>query len=427
MRRQHFSIALAMRLFFFIAVAGLICTGTNAAAQFTTLYHFTEGDSGYGPEGGLVADATGNLYGKALWGGSGDGGTIFELSAPSGTGAWTETVLYSFGIGQFASGCGCSLVLDSAGNLYGVDLIGVFELMRPTGSGDSWTLTYLFKFPFDDPGDPDSGLIFDQAGNLYGVTAYGGDQGRGSVYELSPPASGSADWTETVLHNFGNGQHGVSPIGNLVMIGTTLYGVTSAGGESNQGAVFKLTPPLSGETNWSESVIYSFTGAADGGAPNAGLTAHGGDLFGTALHGGDSTACTSGCGVVFQLSPSTKGDPWSETVLYSFQNGNDGSLPVSPVTFDSSGNLYATSGAGGGGSCDNGGNTGCGAIIQLAPPTMSGGAWTETTLHTFSGGNSDQGSNVSGLIFGRGQKLYGTTLGSNIGGGGDGTVFAIVP
>jgi uncharacterized repeat protein (TIGR03803 family) len=427
MPRQRLSIALAVRFFFFVTAGAMISVGTNAAAQFTTLYHFTEGDSGYGPEGGLVADAAGNVYGKTLWGGSGDGGTIFELSPPSGTGAWSETVLFSFSVGQYASGCGCSLVLDSAGNLYGVDLIGVFELTRPTGSGEAWTLTYLFKFPFDDPGGPDSGLIFDRAGNLYGVTEYGGDEGRGSVYEVSPPALGSEQWTESLLHNFGNGPHGVSPIGNLVMIGTALYGVTSAGGASNEGAVFKLTPPLPGETNWAESVIYSFTGAADGGSPNAGLTVHGGDLYGTTLHGGNLSTCTIGCGVVFQLSPSTKGDPWSETVVYTFQNGSDGSLPVSQVTFDSSGNLYATSGAGGDGSCNNGGILGCGAVIQLAPPAQSGDAWTETTLHTFSGDNSDQGSEVSGLIFGRGGKLYGTTLGSKIGGGGNGTVFALVP
>jgi hypothetical protein len=66
-------------------------------------------------------------------------------------------------------------------------------------------------------------------------------------------------------------------------------------------------------------------------------------------------------------------------------------------------------------------------VVQLVPPASGAGAWAETTLHTFSGTNTDQGSTVSGLIFGRGQKLYGTTLGSHIDAGGNGTVFEVVP
>jgi uncharacterized repeat protein (TIGR03803 family) len=405
----------------------LICASVMASAQFTTLYHFTEGDSGYGPEGGLVADKSGNLYGKTLWGGTGDGGTVFELSPPAGSGNWTETVLHSFGVGEFDSGCGCQLVFDRAGNLYGTDNIGAFGLTPPAVSGEPWTFTHIFEFPNGDAGDPSSGLVFDGAGNLYGVTYYGGQEGRGSVYELSPPTVAGGTWTQTVLHSFGDKTHGIGPTGNLVMIGKNLYGVTGVGGAANGGAVFKLAPPPEGGTQWNESVIYSFTGGTDGGSPNAGLTLRGNNLYGTTLYGGEGTACTTGCGVVFELSPPTSGGAWTETVLYSFLDDSDGMMPIAPVSFDSSGNLYASSGAGGGGNCDNGGVAGCGAVVQLVPPASGAGAWAETTLHTFSGTNTDQGSTVSGLIFGRGQKLYGTTLGSHIDAGGNGTVFEVVP
>jgi uncharacterized repeat protein (TIGR03803 family) len=405
----------------------LLCASTTLLAQLSTLHRFGKGTDGYLPGGGLVADAAGNLYGRTLGGGTFESGTIFELSPPVTSGGWIETILYNFD--STGSGCACDLVFDSAGNLYGPDGTGIFQLAPPAVPGDPWTFNvlYTFKGGPQDGRVPDGGLIFDQAGNLYGTTYYGGEEDEGTIFELSPPAAPGGTWTETVLHSF-DGFYGEGPEGNLLLAGGSLYGTTSDG--QHDGAVFVLVPPQVGQTKWHEKLLYNFTGGADGGSPFAGLTLRGKNLYGTTGYGGTSQLCNgrAGCGVVFELSPpSTAGGPWTEAVLYTFLNGSDGSLPGSPVTFDRSGNLYTTSRAGGGGNCDYGSDYGCGAVIELSPPSTQGGVWSETTLHTFTGSIDDEGTDVSGLVFDHSQKLYGTTGGGGYVVGHLGTVFAIVP
>jgi uncharacterized repeat protein (TIGR03803 family) len=175
-------------------------------------------------------------------------GTVFEL-APKLGGGWTEKVLHVFGNGsdgQLPSG---SLVLDSAGNLYGTTTSGgahlagtVFEL-SPRANG-AWIEKILHNFNNNGPDGYDtflSGVILDSSGNLYGTTAFGGTHGLGTVFELSPQSGGG--WTERILHNFNNdGADGTEPISGLTLDSAgNLYGTTSAaaGGTPN-GTVFEL-------------------------------------------------------------------------------------------------------------------------------------------------------------------------------------------
>jgi uncharacterized repeat protein (TIGR03803 family) len=195
----------------------------------------------------------------------------------------------------------------------------------------------LHKFSGADGSSPVGGLIFDAAGNLYGTTANGGTftGETGVVFKLQPNQDGT--WTESVLYNFtGASDGGFSFAGLTFDAAGNLYGTTLGGGTHGYGVVFKLTPSASG--TWTESVLHSFTGGSDGGLPWGGVifdTA--GNLYGTANDRGNP-ACTFGCGVVFKLIPTPKG--WTETVLHSF--AGVGKYPEASVIFDPAGNIYGT-------------------------------------------------------------------------------------
>jgi uncharacterized repeat protein (TIGR03803 family) len=150
-----------------------------------------------------------------------------------------------------------------------------------------------------------------------------------------------------VLHAFTGGSDGGLPVAGLIADSSgNLYGTASEGGASGLGVVFKLTP------GGTETVLHSFTGGSDGKNPGAGLIADSsGNLYGTTQFGGASNA-----GVVFKLSPGG-----TETVLYSFTGGSDGSEPFAGLIADSSGNLYGTTGKGGVGA-----SPGNGVVFKLA-------------------------------------------------------------
>jgi len=253
----------------------------------------------------------------------------------------------------------------------------------------------------------------DKEGNLYGTTELGGKQNQGTVFELSPTSDGS--WNETLLHSFAGGVNdGAQPHAALVFDSAgNLYGTTSFGGSANCGAqgcgtVFKLTP-ASG--SWSES-LYKFPGGSAGQEPYGRLVFDGqGNLYGTTLAGG--TACTSGCGTVFRLVPGSSG--WQESVLYTFQGGTDAASPYAGLTFDGAGNLYGTSYAGG--------SSGNGTIFKLTPG--SSGSWTESILHSFTGGR-DGKQPMSDLIFDAAGNLYGTAFEGGFP-GSFGVVFELQP
>jgi uncharacterized repeat protein (TIGR03803 family) len=439
-----------------LAVVLSLIVPASAEWKEKVLYSFQGGaNNGSVPVGGVVFDRQGNLYGVTS-----DGGGVYQLVPPAQKGGnWTESVLYVFqgntkGDGANPSG---GLVIDSAGNLYGVTASGgtgncvllgnvvgcgtVYELSPPAQKGGAWTETILYSIPTAKQGYlPNGNLVFDSAGNLYGATTFGGTKGTtcdnfyggqcGVIFELSPPKQKGGQWTEKLLYQFAgveagkNFGDGAEPNGGLVLdskgivFGTTYVGGYNCPHNSNQGcgAVFELAPPNTKRGIWKETVLYRFKGSPDGGGPQAGLVFDGkGDLHGTTIGGGGG----SGSGTVFTLSPKANGS-WRERVLYSFQGQSDGAEPRAGVVFDARGNIFGTTSVGGAG------QTAGGTMFELR---QSGRSWSFAVLHTFTG-NPDGSRSTGQLIFDTTGNLYGTTL---LGGavqtcqGGCGTVFEVSP
>ena len=360
------------------------------------LYNFgsVSGD-GINSIAGLVFDSKGNLYGTTSSGGANNNsGTVFELSPGTG-GVWTEKVLYSFG----ASGTDGvepaygTLLLDAKGDLYGTTYKGgshsdgtVWELVA--GSGGTWTEKVLYNFGANttDGINPASGLVHDAVGNLYGTTYGGGANGYGTVYELVSGSGGT--WTEKIVHSFSlNLIDGAYPVGGVVfdpsgnLFGTTKYGGAFGNG-NGLGAVFELSPTPEG--TWTEQILHSFTGGltnGDGDYPTAGLTFDAaGNLYGTTSGGGVPAE-----GIVFKMSRS--GGAWTEQVLYAFSaTGSDGHAPQPGVIFDSAGNLYGTTTAGGSNSFGLYGTVFEIANVVTASPSFSppGGGYSSAQTVTIS-------------------------------------------
>jgi uncharacterized repeat protein (TIGR03803 family) len=263
----------------------------------TVLYSFAGGKDGADPAAGLVLDANGNLYGTTSQGGSNGNGTVFELAAPkTKDGNWTESVLYSFGKGKDGSVPVGGVTLDAAGNLYGTTSAGgahaygtVFQLVP----GTIWKENILHSFQNEDDGAvPYSGLISDKAGNLYGAATEGGTGGGGTAFELTP-ANGT--WTFTVLYSVPG--WGISGSFRNVVLDTSgnLYGTTHCDGNYEAGTVYELTPS---DGTWTNTVLYNFTGDADGLYSFSNLVLAGGKLYGTTKYGG-----ANGNGVIFEVTP----------------------------------------------------------------------------------------------------------------------------
>lgn len=274
-------------------------------------------------------------------------------------------------------------------------------------------------------------------GNLYGVTQLGGDKncsyygqapGCGVVFKLMPPTDGQTQWTQQVLYAFKGGMRdGADPMAELTPgPGGVLYGATPDGGGigcdgRGCGIVFKLTPPASGKTGWTETVLFRFWSLSNGHHPGRLTLGPNGTLYGAAQTGGDH-----GNGLIFQLTPPASGKgPWIETVLYRFQGGDDGRGPVDVIA-DGTGALFGTTGAGGG-ACNS--SRGCGTAFKLTPPAAGRTDWTEAVLYRWKSGAGD------GLIPGSGvvPDANGTLFGVTVQGGshcrsfapGCGTVFSL--
>jgi uncharacterized repeat protein (TIGR03803 family) len=425
-----------------IAIVTLIClaAATASAQTLTTSYRFLQTSSGSYPDGELLADAAGNLYGTTQSGGGFGQGAVFELS-PNGSG-WTETVLYSFAGGTDGYYPGHGVIADKAGNLYGTTLYGgtsasygtVYQLTPPSAPGGAWTENVLYRFqgiPARDGEFPTAGLVMDAAGNLYGETVNGGtcttNQGSGVVFELSPPAISGGSWTEQVLYSFQwscNNHDAGGPQGGLTLDSHgNLLGVTTFGSKVgiSAGTIFRLRPPALGQTRWTEQILHNFIGGSDGSYPYGQLILDSkGNLYGTTEWGG--TGCSSSqCGTVFELSPPTAGGAWTESILYQFTGNSDGQQPFGALVADRRGNLFGTTSAGGDIACS------CGTVFELTPPATQGAPWAQSTLHAFTGGAD--GSFLSfGLTMGHSGSLYGTTTGSGSKKPQQlGTIFRIVP
>jgi uncharacterized repeat protein (TIGR03803 family) len=347
----------------------------DTTGRQTVLHSFTGGADGGYPNAGVIGDSAGNLYGTTCQGGTAN------VAAPYGYGVvykvdttGRQTVLHSFTGGADGGYPNAGVIGDSAGNLYGTTYGG-----GTTGKGVVYKLdvtgkeTVLYSFPAGADGEnPHAGVIGDSAGNLYGTTTSGGTPNAGVVYKVDSAGH------ETVLYTFTGGADGGYPYAGVIRDSAgNLYGTTNWGGTAGAGVVYLL------DTTGHETVLYSFTGGADGGVPNGVIRDPAGNLYGTTSGGG-----TANAGVVYKLD--TTGQ---ETVLYSFTGGADGGVP-NGVIRDSAGNLYgATSG---------GGTANAGAVYKLDTNGH------ETVLYSFTGG-ADGGQPVAGVIRDSAGNLYGAT------------------
>jgi uncharacterized repeat protein (TIGR03803 family) len=274
------------------------------AGTLTTVHNFTGGSDGASPVDGLMMDAKGTLFGTASAGGASGQGTVFRVAS-----AGSVVVLHSFQGGADGAVPNGGVIENASGTLFGTTTAG-----GASGQGTVYSIkgtkeTVLYSFAGGSDGaDPQAGLVMDAQGNLYGTTHGGGASGNGTVFELLAPTTKNGAWTEKVLYSFGNGPDGVQPVGRVVFDKAgNLYGTTSAGGTIGYGAVFQLQPG----TPWKEVILHNFQNGDDGTVPYAGLVADSsGNFYGSATEGG-----SNGGGTIFELSPS--GNGFTFTVLAS--------------------------------------------------------------------------------------------------------------
>lgn len=386
-------------------IAVMTLTGSAWPVTYKVLYKFGSYPDAQSPEAGLVFDSVGNLYGTTFNGGTSNVGAVYELSPVPG--GWTEKVLYSF-----------------------------------TGKADG--------------GRPVSTLVLDAKGNLYGTTEYGGTGngglGNGVVFELSPPAHGHSAWTEKVIHTFAGGTDGVAPLGGVIFDGNgNLIGTTSAGGSTNLGTIFELSPS---NGTWSKSSIHIFQGGNDNSVPQGKLTIDSlGRVYGTTR---------GGVGSIYRLTRNSNGN-WIYHQMYCFCNEGGGISPYGGLAVDNSFHIYGTTYGGFGtgnvfefalpspiqikvmngttdgggplggvvldtlghlwGTASFGGDHGVGVVFNAA---YVAGKWQYTVAHNFGGiSNSDGATPITDLIFDTGGHLYGTTYSG--GATNVGEVFEVIP
>jgi len=332
--------------------------------------------------------------------------------------AQTYTVIHNFTGGADGAEPTTGLTIDARGNLYGTANTGghgscsgpggcgtVFKLTR-IGSG--WIFTPIYTFQgAPDGGGPYSRVSFGPNGTLYGTTVGGGISGCpggcGTVYNLQPPPTACVTalcpWRETVLYRFQGGSDAFYPTGDIVFDAAgAIYGTTYIGGTAGPGTVWKLTP--SGGS-WAESIIHNFNGGGEGGNPYGGVVFDSnGNLYGASSAGG-----TTGYGALWELSPS--GGDWSETTLYDFQGTSDGGAPTAGLIYVGI-DLYGVTQVG---------PNHAGTAYELTP---SGDGWSFNTISGLPPGSGP----FSSLVADSTGNLYGATQG---GSGDYGAVFKLTP
>jgi len=376
----------------------------NAGEKAIGLFEFDQASGDY-PDGGVITDSHGTIFGTTTFGGNGPCfggsgcGTVFSLSPPSGQGQWTLNVLYNFQGGE-------------------------------------------------DGGLPQAQLTLGPHGSLFGFNSY---SSQGTVFQLSPPAVKTDPWTFQIIYVFTNGEVAslAGTYSPLIWHHNALYGIAYGGsqtcGQFGCGRVFRLKPPTGGSGSWTRSTLFKFAGGTTSGDPSW--------IVGPDSGGSFYVSTVLGNGAVVQISPSAGTSAWSENVLTTFNGGDDGSYPTSLVlTLD--GTLYGIANANkaglafeltdGGGTWTrtniagiahhyygpnslaagtNGSLIGTiwgdvdffpGTVFQLTPP-VNGGAWTYAELANFNHGPDRNPVNV---VTGRGGHLFGVLNGGDSGFGG---------
>ncbi len=332
---------------------------------------------------GVVATSKGVLLGTV--------GTSLYSLAQSGSGAWVSSVLgqsWSTGTGATADGFAFAegkVALDASGAIYAATALnlegggGVLKFTPPASGKTAWTKTVLWSFaPGSTGASVNAGLLVDATGAVYGTTRGGSTLacapgcGFGTVFKLTPPASGQSTWGLRILYAFTGGTNGERPDGTLRMdTNGALYG-TAAGGANGAGVVFRLTPGT-GQAAWTEATLYSFTGGTDGSLPSGGVTADpSGNLYGATLGCASPSPCNT-VGSVYRLAkPAASNGTWTLATL-----AGSVALPAyqGNLVIDSAGALYGASGY----QCSSFG-VDCGTLFKLAPPVSGQGAWTYTQL-----------------------------------------------
>lgn len=259
----------------------------------------------------LALTSTGVLYGVTIRGGTYDSGVLFQLTPKNKT-TYTEKILWSFGgAGDGATPNG-GVILDSAGSIYGVAAQGgafgqgvVYKYVPATiGHGAVESILYSFGGSTTTGSNPIGNLVFDSGGDIYGVAQFGGDVNSDGVAYMLAPSNGT--YTESILVSF-NRNTGTNPVAGLSWNHTNnnLYGTTSSlnGLTSGDGTVFKLTPPAVKGGAWTLVTLFDFTYKVSGGYP-AGTVFRDtktGTIYGSAMQGG-VVGCDLYCGTAWQIT-----------------------------------------------------------------------------------------------------------------------------
>jgi hypothetical protein len=392
----------------------------SCTPELAVIHSFADGDDGAFPDAPLIVGRHGVLFGTTKNGGTSREGTVFSLTPPGTAGGeWTAAVLHSFAGGTDGSTPFAPLVTDARGALYGTTTSGgatgacscgiVFRLTPPEPGQTAWRETVLYRFVGGPDGaHPYGGLIMDGRGVLYGTTVSGGvaegtcgqSRGCGTVFKLTPPADDAGEWTETVLYRFTGRGEGEFPQSGLVMdTHGALYGSTIRSGLAGDGStVFRLMPPPDGIGVWSLTVVQRFRGA-NSMVRSALAIDNAGALYGTVS---DIRAVDAIAGTVFKLVPPVAGEAaWAKIDLRHVPAGD-----YATVIADKKGELYGT------GEVVHFEGTAfhdAGRIFKLSPPPAGQTEWTESLLFAFSPESTNH-DRLSALVADEDGALYGTTM-----------------
>ena len=414
-----------------LAAVCLCVAPRRASGQVeTVIYNFLGHKNGAGPDAPVTVIGS-HLDGTTYNGGDFGVGQVYRLMPQAGQVPWTFARLFSFsagGVVPFGNvtpgklGTLHGTLVENGPN--GVGCGVVYELVPPPAGQTGWTENILYQFTCGSDGFwPHGDLAKDSSGTLYGVTKFGGTGGCGTVFRLTPPASGQTAWSFATIYTFAGGPDGCTPLGHLLVdpVANMIFGTTSTGGQFNLGTVYGLTPTDS--LPYAKTGIHDFEGDAtdahDGANPNGGLVGGAGNLWGTTNSGGASIKC---CGIVFQLRQLIAGNPlYTLIIRHQFTGGQDGAIPQSGLYKDTSGRYWGTTVNGGSGTI----GANFGTIFEFYPDAIRAGVYHYVVAYAFNGGTNDGAYPFSMLTADTNGVFYGTTR--NGGTADFGTVFSFVP